>query len=61
MNFVEKIKAYSAARKAEGRCVQCQYPWYDGLCECGKGGPSLEADAVARMAIALTNLGQKLE
>jgi sulfate adenylyltransferase subunit 1 (EFTu-like GTPase family) len=33
--IVKEIKEYSAKTKKQGKCIQCQHPWYDGLCECG--------------------------
>ena len=31
----EKINAYIKWAKKQGLCGQCQYPWHDGICECG--------------------------
>jgi hypothetical protein len=30
-----KLDTYAYVAKSRGFCDQCQYPWYDGLCECG--------------------------
>ena len=29
------LQKYAREAKARGWCEQCQYPWHDGLCECG--------------------------
>jgi len=31
----DKLKAHADWAKEKGYCEQCQFPWYDGLCECG--------------------------
>ena len=31
------IKAWQKRIKACGGCIQCQHPWYDGLCDCKLG------------------------
>jgi len=28
------VALWPAKAKLQGRCTQCQYPWYDGDCEC---------------------------
>jgi len=28
------IEAWQKFSKENGGCVQCQNPWYDGMCEC---------------------------
>jgi len=30
------IKAWARQAKAIGACIQCQHPWYDGMCSCGR-------------------------
>lgn len=34
------------SQKAAGKCVQCQHPWYDGTCSCGKWGAKEERFAM---------------
>ena len=29
------IKAWTKQAKGMGACIQCQHPWYDGICSCG--------------------------
>ena len=40
MNYLDRrsIIAHSLQAKIEGKCIQCQHPWYDGTCSCGKWG-----------------------
>ena len=33
-----KVIIFADSQKAAGKCEQCQYPWNDGLCACGKSG-----------------------
>lgn len=37
-----KVIIFAAAQKSAGKCEQCQYPWNDGLCSCGKWGTEEE-------------------
>jgi len=32
----EILKDRVIASIKNGDCVQCTFPWYDGMCECGK-------------------------
>ncbi len=32
------IMGHIREAKREGKCIQCQHPWYDGICSCGKWG-----------------------
>jgi len=34
----ETLRTHATEAKAKGWCEQCQYPWNDGLCECGHYG-----------------------
>jgi len=38
-NKIKFIKLYIKLAKKMGWCIQCQHPWYDGLCECIKSNP----------------------
>ena len=29
------LREHELKAKEAGRCIQCQRPWYDGLCSCG--------------------------
>lgn len=29
-----RIKNHIKSAKRAGSCIQCQYPWHDGICEC---------------------------
>lgn len=31
---IKKIREHVKSFRKRGFCVQCQKPWYDGLCEC---------------------------
>lgn len=38
MKYAEEFKAlnrHASEAKKKGWCIQCQYPWYDGTCDCG--------------------------
>ena len=45
-----QIKAHYAKAKANGWCVQCAFPWFDGLCDCQIPAPQEEQEAVLRAA-----------
>lgn len=36
------VRKHYAEAKAAGKCEQCQYPWHDGTCSCGKWGKAEE-------------------
>jgi len=45
------IKKHIKKAKASGKCEQCQRPWHDGICSCGKSG--LDEDSIAKIAYQL--------
>ena len=46
-----KIKRHIQKAIAEGKCEQCQYPWHDGICSCGKNGE--EEKSICELAYSL--------
>ena len=48
------MKAWAKFAKENGGCIQCQYPWYDGLCECDFWHENSE------MCHQIENLAEKL-
>ena len=34
INYHYLIRAWAKYAKENGGCIQCQHPWYDGLCDC---------------------------
>ena len=38
MELMLKVRRHIAKAKKAGKCVQCQHPWHDGICSCGKWG-----------------------
>lgn len=46
-----KIRLHIRKAKTAGRCQQCQYPWRDGKCSCGKWG-AVENE-IARIAFPI--------
>jgi restriction endonuclease len=36
------VRKHYAEAKAAGKCEQCQNPWHDGTCSCGKWGKAEE-------------------
>ena len=32
------IRVHIRQARAAGQCEQCQHPWWDGMCSCGKWG-----------------------
>lgn len=56
----EEIKAHYAKAVAAGWCIQCTFPWYDGMCECPQEAEDPEFDRIARLAYSLEAAGQNL-
>jgi hypothetical protein len=56
-----RIKRWVEKVKENGGCIQCQHPWYDGLCTCpggnGCGWVKLHRKDEAKIRV----LGIKLE
>jgi len=40
---IPKVQEHIRKAKDDGKCVQCQHPWYDGICSCGKYGDEEKA------------------
>lgn len=36
------IRNHIRQARAAGQCEQCQHPWWDGMCSCGKYGDEEE-------------------
>ena len=36
------VRLHHAKMVAEGRCIQCRFPWFDGMCSCGRTEPLLD-------------------
>ena len=53
------IKKHIKKAKAAGKCEQCQRPWHDGICSCGKFG--LDEEAIAKIAYQLLEDEDRLE
>ena len=45
------IRLHHAKMVAENRCIQCQFPWFDGLCGCGRTD---DLDEIAQAALSLS-------
>jgi hypothetical protein len=39
------------------QCTQCQYPWFDGICSCGKWGE--EEKRIQELAVSLLGANDK--
>ena len=69
MNYLARklILAHSRQASIEGKCLQGQYPWHDGICSCGKWGEQEEhiEEAVNKIfdgdALALEELKREIE
>jgi hypothetical protein len=63
---IDEIRAFVKEAQAAGRCVQCRFPWHDGLCECGPkhadgwhmglpGYDGPKSSHIAQLALAMGN------
>jgi len=52
-----KIKRHIQKAIAEGKCEQCQHPWHDGICSCGKNGE--EEKSICELAYSLLKLRKR--
>lgn len=51
------FKAHIEWAEKEGMCKQCQRPWHDGLCSCGKSDERM--DTMASLAYKMFAAGWK--
>jgi len=45
------VREHHTLMVAEGRCIQCRFPWFDGMCSCGR---TENLDDIALAAMSLT-------
>jgi hypothetical protein len=54
LEWLQKLEKHAKFAKDRGWCVQCQYPWHDGTCECGNdSNPKVEK--ALKLALAHDN------
>ncbi len=57
------IRAHYAQAVASGWCIQCTFPWYDGMCECAPhdGLARFDSHRIYEMALRVhPRLGREL-
>ena len=55
-----EIQAHYAKAVAAGWCIQCTFPWHDGMCECPQEDEDPEFDRIARLAYGMEKAGYDL-